>query len=105
MRISDWSSDVCSSDLRCRPGAAAPVIATARPAAGDGNGMSVIDLGHEHGLTLRQVEIMHGARRILGTVSLGVPTGEVVTVMGPRDRKGTRLNHSHECEHRTTSHA
>src|SRR3546814_3443538 len=55
----------------------------ALPAAGDGNGMSVIDLGHEHGLTLRQVEILHGARRILGPVSLGVPPGEVVTVMGP----------------------
>src|SRR3546814_16389689 len=45
--------------------------------------MSVIDLGHEHGLTLRQVEILHGSRRILGPVSLGVPPGEVVTVMGP----------------------
>src|SRR3546814_11361191 len=45
--------------------------------------MSVIDLGHEHGLTLRQVEILHGARRIRGPVSLGVPPGEVVTVMGP----------------------
>lgn len=45
--------------------------------------MSIIDLSHEHGLTLSQVEIRHGERRILGPVSLTVPPGEVVTVMGP----------------------
>ncbi len=45
--------------------------------------MSVIDVSREHGLTLSQVEIVHGARRILGPVSLTVPPGEVVTVMGP----------------------
>lgn len=45
--------------------------------------MSVIDLSHEHGLALRQVEIAHGSRRILGPVNLTVPPGEVVTVMGP----------------------
>ena len=45
--------------------------------------MSVIDLSHEHGLTLSQVEILHRTRRILGPVSLSVPPGEVVTIMGP----------------------
>jgi len=45
--------------------------------------MSVIDLRQEHGLTLSQVEILHGTRRILGPLSLSVPPGEVVTVMGP----------------------
>jgi putative thiamine transport system ATP-binding protein len=45
--------------------------------------MSVIDVSREHGLTLSRVEIAHGARRILGPVSLSVPPGEVVTVMGP----------------------
>src|SRR3546814_19338482 len=45
--------------------------------------MSVIDLSHEHGLALRQMEIAHGPRRILGPVNLSVPPGEVVTVMGP----------------------
>lgn len=45
--------------------------------------MSVIDLSHEHGLALRQMEIAHGSRRILGPVNLSVPPGEVVTVMGP----------------------
>src|SRR3546814_4378447 len=53
--------------------------------------MSVIDLGHEHGLTLRQVEILHGARRILGPVSLGVSPGEVVTVLGPGGCGKSRL--------------
>src|SRR3546814_2714010 len=45
--------------------------------------MSVIVLCHEHGLTLRQVECLEGGRRVLGPFSLGVPPGEVVTVMGP----------------------
>jgi len=45
--------------------------------------MSVIDLSLEHGLTLSQVEIAHGRKRLLGPVSLSVPPGEVVTVMGP----------------------
>lgn len=45
--------------------------------------MSVIDVSREHGLTLSQVEIAHGARRILGPISISVPPGEVVTVMGP----------------------
>ncbi len=45
--------------------------------------MSVIDVSREHGLSLSGVEIAHGARRILGPVSLSVPPGEVVTVMGP----------------------
>ncbi|HMA16440.1 MAG: ATP-binding cassette domain-containing protein [Bacteroidota bacterium] len=50
--------------------------------------MSVIDLGFgggggERGLALRQVEIAHAGRRILGPVSLEVPPGEVVTLMGP----------------------
>ena len=49
--------------------------------------MSVIDLGFadgvERGLTLDQVEIAHAGRRILGPVSVGVPPGEVVTLMGP----------------------
>ena len=45
--------------------------------------MSVIDLSHEHGLALSQVEISLGEKRLLGPVSLEVPPGEVVTVMGP----------------------
>lgn len=45
--------------------------------------MSVIDLSHEHGLALSQVEIVCGPKHILGPVSLAVPPGEVVTVMGP----------------------
>ncbi len=45
--------------------------------------MSIIDLSQEHGLTLSQVEISLGAKRLLGPVNLEVPPGEVVTVMGP----------------------
>jgi putative thiamine transport system ATP-binding protein len=45
--------------------------------------MSVIDVSREHGLTLSRAEIAHGARRILGPISISVPPGEVVTVMGP----------------------
>jgi len=45
--------------------------------------MSVIDVSREHGLSLRQIEISLGHRRLLGPLNLTVPPGEVVTVMGP----------------------
>ena len=45
--------------------------------------MTVVSVAKEHGLVLRQVELAHGAHRLLGPLSLTAAAGEVVTVMGP----------------------
>src|SRR3546814_7125996 len=98
MRISDWSSDVCSSDLSRRP----EVRAGAHPAGGSG------------GRSLEQIRVgCNRRRRSTDPVNLLYPfevdrimvsepkklssasTDSVQFCSAVRDRKSTRLNSSH----------
>src|SRR3546814_1162667 len=68
MRISDWSSDVCSSDLRHRPGAAeqsrcACGLPRRRPSAGDAPMNDV--LGGPAGAYLGLVVVLIGGAAFL----------------------------------------
>src|SRR3546814_6600829 len=102
MRISDWSSDVCSSDL----------IVPDNPVAAMANGSTlaviffavlvgagVIAAGKE-GEPLRRL-LASGSDvmlRIVGFVMETAPFGVfalIAVVMGTTDRKSTRLNSSH----------
>src|SRR3546814_4443598 len=112
MRISDWSSDVCSSDLF-----------TAR--AVDGGGAH----GAAHGIFLGYIALdgrKAGSQQLSGVIALygidvglhlGVGFGVVfaesivarriqsvgVVQCGEQDRKSTRLNSSHSCASRIPS--
>src|SRR3546814_2595520 len=116
MRISDWSSDVCSSDLEVERRAGFP-LRPARPFAFDHNGDRFGWVEGEDGrvhLTLRipagrivdgaldgrgdAVRHLSGLRAIAGALLAG--DGDAVFRMTPNqnlviDRKSTRLNSSH----------
>src|SRR3546814_9783083 len=106
MRISDWSSDVCSSDLSLAlPPFAAAIIALA---------FAILVTGglHEDGLAdvadgfggghdkARKLAIMRDSR--IGTYGvlalalvLAARGGSLAALAAPGDRKSTRLNSSH----------
>src|SRR3546814_4293045 len=84
MRISDWSSDVCSSDLAARPGSGK---------ASTGRGMACPD-GFYRVYT----------RYECCPASLDAPRPRC-RHGNPADRKSTRLNSSHECASRMPSSA
>src|SRR3546814_10433221 len=101
MRISDWSSDVCSSDLVCvlqRSGFLANIGALAAD----------IGSGEEHGLDQVEIPLFQHPLHEHGTDHTA-PTDQTYTFhrnytyrkSGPRrlrrarDRKSTRLNSSH----------
>src|SRR3546814_9739348 len=106
MRISDWSSDVCSSDLREER----PTMKTYRIASipGDGIGPEVITAGVE---VLQAVAAREGRFALeVRTFPWGADHYRAHGVMMPEDgvdtlrgfdaiyfgdRKSTRLNHSH----------
>src|SRR3546814_9274024 len=109
MRISDWSSDVCSSDLWQVEGDAAVlllarVVRLVSPIVEHRGAAAVVeDLGGEHleqghlgvlGITWHLVEL-----RLVeagGLVVLHLATQLVAALLGDRgDRKSTRLNSSH----------
>src|SRR3546814_3565945 len=77
MRISDWSSDVCSSDLMTEP-AVASSDAT--------NIQTRIERDGDH-------YVING--RKWWSSGVGDPRCKVAIVMGKTDRKSTRLNSSH----------
>src|SRR3546814_9826828 len=102
MRISDWSSDVCSSDLRSQHGqhhAADPGDASAQPEDegvyqpridphGGGGGAILVDRADQ------QAGAGHGGAALMaagGMSGLGAPHH----TQPPGDRKSTRLNSSH----------
>src|SRR3546814_5832557 len=97
MRISDWSSDVCSSDLnRGQRGVERGRIALPIGAAGQGE--------VERAAFARAFAALVGMAPVKGIVGarVGVDRGEedggilVEDVLGPvADRKSTRLNSSH----------
>src|SRR3546814_2028199 len=86
MRISDWSSDVCSSDLDRR---------TARRGGDDDDPLPRRQASRRHGLSRYTAgdRMMRAPRRIVGT--LLALLGILVAAPAAEDRKSTRLNSSH----------
>src|SRR3546814_10797816 len=124
MRISDWSSDVCSSDLRVKTGdrvSVLPFISCGKCLAcleGDPMGCGQARMMGSFGVTGGYAEYLltneiwcvklptslsfeDGALVEPLAVSLrsarvsGIKPGDRVLVMGAGDRKSTRLNSSH----------
>src|SRR3546814_10353855 len=108
MRIRDWSSDVCSSDLRpsrmrrktgktavaraCMGGSGpAYVRAQVRPLAGDGVERPLQDVGGRH-LVDDLGTALAGHVGLADQEALDRGGGEPLV---PEDRKSTRLNSSH----------
>src|SRR3546814_7019194 len=79
MRISDWSSDVCSSDLRTAARAmnASPAMTGALPVVR----IEALDKTYHPGEP--------GEVRALRDVSLRINAGEFVAIMGPRSEAHT----------------
>src|SRR3546814_4902048 len=102
MRISDWSSDVCSSDLHAAagPGVKAEVVVAGRQPA-HGREMSAAEaqrIDRCFPPLARTVDGEHVAAGIAGVADqLGehALAGEVERVGAVLDRKSTRLNSSH----------
>src|SRR3546814_4891372 len=98
MRISDWSSDVCSSDLPQRATKRARVLITAQNIAGRACAMLACRrAGRMVSTYLKQFDVIDiWMTPTLGTepVRIGVfsPDG---AWRDQRDRKSTRLNSSH----------
>src|SRR3546814_20348935 len=100
MRISDWSSDVCSSDLSGSWRNLFPTKKTDYRAACDGCGTTTIDLGVHNICTLNVVMNARGANsgcflQRLGTWSLssiepGSPDSAPQTCSATRDRRSVR---------------
>src|SRR3546814_7306930 len=93
MRISDWSSDVCSSDLQIR-GAASDRLHHAQYPAQRDFGMRLIARGIEQGRQQRD-NLLHAAvrhRAHQSRIAQFVDRGSDLLRL---DRKSTRLNSSH----------
>src|SRR3546814_4233879 len=98
LRISDWSSDVCSSDLQQRVGAQAALVLGAveiDQALVERN--LVISVEALQRLRDRLVDILHGLQHALAQVTGLVAIAQFDRLLrtGGRDRKSTRLNSSH----------
>src|SRR3546814_5705809 len=100
MRISDWSSDVCSSDLIIGGSGPAPVAGIAIPDHPDIDRGAGRDLGR---IAAIEVELELSRQRIVGH-RRSPDAGVKPAYMGKRqrrlqrdflDRKSTRLNSSH----------
>src|SRR3546814_4094854 len=117
MRISDWSSDVCSSDLAAELDATvAGTGCRVRLHSGIHSGVVLVSAGD---LVRGRYEILGDATNIAAHLCDLAAPDEIVaseTALGldlgffdasPRrlDRKSTRLNSSHSCAHRLPSSA
>src|SRR3546814_2846455 len=108
MRISDWSSDVCSSDLTCR----AFFLSFPQPSetvAEAGFGGSPCPVGREPLFPRQDIHVLTRARAIHGArvaapgrqdpahldAGLGASSKAPKVEAAPRDRKSTSLNPSH----------
>src|SRR3546814_10528670 len=114
MRISDWSSDVCSSDLRYIGGETIDdafdrlpsIFARGRKASIEYTGESVRDPELANAETDVFVELAEriGTSGVDSTVSFDL--SHIGLVIDPeQDRKSTRLNSSHYCATRMPSSA
>src|SRR3546814_6081609 len=109
MRISDWSSDVCSSDLDLNPAIHATTslddlsvcdaVLVVTPAQHLGAILGNASVGNLP-LILCSKGIEAGSQRLMSEVAASVHPGAPIAVLsGPtfahEDRKSTRLNSSH----------
>src|SRR3546814_7743547 len=86
MRISDWSSDVCSSDLHVDAAFGEMTLDRNPPAArGDRHALVIVAVAAPAGEGVAEPEIVVG----------GDCVGDVGEARGALDRKSTRLNSSH----------
>src|SRR3546814_1839339 len=108
MRISDWSSDVCSSDLRQRAPALREVAVVAdvdaEPAVGGVEHRPAGVAGLEEELLVEAGDLRDVGLAVLAEVAavgvderagVVVDAGDVLLVDRHQDRKSTRLNSSH----------
>src|SRR3546814_5018202 len=102
MRISDWSSDVCSSDLSCKdhslssdslPGVAAGQAGEQTFIQFDDNSLLPMLYG-EHDQHLLRIEQQLGVSLASRGNRLAI-SGPPASVEAAKDRKSTRLNSSH----------
>src|SRR3546814_1858401 len=111
MRISDWSSDVCSSDLQRRRGVETRLVAVRlRPVVGHGHcsigegkrmiprsateiAISCVSHLAEHGLI--KPGHQQAARAAVAVAIVDLDDNEAVVKAAMEDRKSTRLNSSH----------
>src|SRR3546814_6282009 len=117
MRISDWSSDVCSSDLRLPnifrkerlrgliPGQRDAVIQYADHIVGEGEKLLrlMCDAGQE-GIIAKKADAPYSGRRTMNWLKIKCTLRQEFVIVGwttskakgrPLDRKSTRLNSSH----------
>src|SRR3546814_4381075 len=107
MRISDWSSDVCSSDLFVRDdialdGVVRPFVDAVAAVGGDKDiDGAAKPLGHGERARFRAIFLERAERRwILEGRDEDIVAGQLVVerqpdLVSPGDRKSTRLNSSH----------
>src|SRR3546814_8585278 len=107
MRISEWSSDVCSSDLRTPVGRGATIGANATIVCGHSIGEyamvaagavvthDVPDYALVAGVPARRIGWVSRAGDRLGPDLKCPRTGEQYEELDDQDRKSTRLNSSH----------
>src|SRR3546814_2781002 len=112
MRISDWISDVCSSDLPSAPPLLAALAELVEPGPADravqraavdgftGNAVLLDQIEHQAGCAAEQFQQRFAARlaqgldkRVGPDPHAGVHQADVAS--GTADRKSTRLNSSH----------
>src|SRR3546814_9199944 len=108
MRISDWSSDVCSSDLRREPAGGREAVAVAQQDEAHRTS------GQEGGAGVHREEGVAGAgqerhreavvERLFRRLRIGERAAGAVEGMY-EDRKSPRLNSSHSCATRMPSSA
>src|SRR3546814_7745930 len=114
MRISDWSSDVCSSDLHEPRGPGVVRVRRHRKAEGRGAGVVNLDeippavVGAEDAaVMLAPHRLRRGGagREAVRVLDRGVVDAVGRHVGGGEDRKSTRLNSSTQCGSRMPSSA
>src|SRR3546814_10685577 len=98
MRISDWSSDVCSSDLR---DSVTTVAKLNRGAQHD----FLFAFGEDDALGIVARGFIGERENRRGRVEPRAQPGAIFAQILDRDRKSTRLNSSHSCASRMPSSA
>src|SRR3546814_6477372 len=98
MRISDWSSDVCSSDLLSAPGGIAAAVAALAPdAIVNPAAYTAVDAAETDAETALRVNRDGPTALAEACAARGIPLIHLSTdyVFDGTDRKSTRLNYSH----------
>src|SRR3546814_7463317 len=102
MRISDWSSDVCSSDLAAGAGAVAAILDRANRRAVGGE-TDVRTGGGEPAAARHRQRLQHPAHAVAISRKAAAHLGGARAV--DEARKSTRLKSSHYCAHSMPSSA